>query len=168
MDLPLSSRLRETHDPIGGETFSPRHGTNIVRLPLSLNQKGGSSQRARSGQAAPDPTLAEDYPRSKSVMAQLALSLSAANSLLLGLVNIEPRQLLTSQTRACRVAEPEGPDEPLQQGSSGSSGRCWTGASSDRCSGSMQQKALTDATSQPVSDSATQRLSCDYSPGPTI
>jgi hypothetical protein len=81
MDLPLSSRLRETRGPIGGETFSPRHGTNIVRLLLSHNQKGRSSQRARSGQAAPDLPLLYSIalhstrdPRSKSVMAQLALS----------------------------------------------------------------------------------------------
>jgi hypothetical protein len=77
MDLPLSSRLRETRGPIGGETFSPRHGTNIVRLLLSHNQKGRSSR----GQAAPDPPLLYSIalhstrdPRSKSVMAQLALS----------------------------------------------------------------------------------------------
>jgi hypothetical protein len=103
MVLPLSSRLRETHDPIGGETFSPRHDTNtsIVRLPQPKGKKLSASQRARSGQAVPDPTLlrtAEDCwgllrcgvpyftrmhssplhstrgPRSKSVMAQLALS----------------------------------------------------------------------------------------------
>jgi hypothetical protein len=48
----LSSRLRETHDPIGGETFTPRHHTNIVRLPQPKGKKLSVCQE-RAGRTLP-------------------------------------------------------------------------------------------------------------------
>jgi hypothetical protein len=103
MDLPLSSRLRETHDPIGGETFCPRHGTNIVRLLLYCLTTKREEARARwphptqpllKTAAVWGPLLYSIALHSRPTLQVVRhgparpLALSPANSLLLGLVNI--------------------------------------------------------------------------------